>query len=64
MTVACPVAYFVIHAWLKNFAYKIDINIIYFILAGGITLLIVFATVGWLSWKASSKNPVEALRYE
>ena len=64
MAVASPVAYFGIHLWLKSFAYKIDISVIYFLLAGGITLFIVFVTVGWLSWKASSRNPVEALRYE
>jgi len=33
-------------------------------LAGANALLIAFLTVSWQSYKAASKNPVEALRYE
>jgi len=33
-------------------------------LAGVSALLIALFTVSWQSWKAASRNPVEALRYE
>jgi putative ABC transport system permease protein len=62
--VACPVSWYVMHKWLQNFAYKTEFSSWLFILAGTITTGIVFITVSWLSWRAATKNPVEALRYE
>jgi putative ABC transport system permease protein len=62
--IACPIAWYVMHKWLQNFAYRINISWWVFALAGVIALLIAFLTVSWQSFKAASKNPVEALRYE
>jgi putative ABC transport system permease protein len=50
--------------WLQNFAYRISIGWWIFVLAGVIALLIALLTVSWQSFRAASKNPVEALRYE
>jgi len=52
------------HRWLQNFAYRIDLSWWVFALSGVIALLIAFLTVSWQSYRAASKNPVEALRYE
>ena len=62
--IACPIAWFIMHKWLQNFAYKTSLNWWVFALAGGIIVLIAFFTVSWQSWRAAARNPVEALRYE
>jgi putative ABC transport system permease protein len=62
--VAAPVSYFIIHAWLKNYAFRTSISWWVFALAGLIALFIAFFTVSWQSWLASKRNPVDALRYE
>jgi putative ABC transport system permease protein len=64
LVIAGPLAYYIMHKWLENFAYKTNISWWIFALAGGITLIIVLLTVSWQSWKAATRNPVEALRYE
>lgn len=62
--IACPVAYYAMHKWLENFAYKTSLNWWIFALAGALALGIALLTVGWQSWRAATRNPVEALRYE
>lgn len=62
--VASPVAYYMMSKWLESFVYKTEINWWIFALAGLSTLGIALITVSWQSWKAASRNPVEALRYE
>jgi putative ABC transport system permease protein len=62
--IAYPVAYYVMHRWLQNFAYHIDITVWPFVLAGISTLVIATVTVSWQAIRAATANPVEALRYE
>ena len=62
--IACPVAWYAMNKWLQNFAYRINISWWVFALASAIALLIAFLTVGFQSYKAAGKNPVDALRYE
>jgi putative ABC transport system permease protein len=62
--IATPLAWLVIHVWLKNFAYKTAISWWIFALAGLLALGIALLTVSWQSWRAATRNPVEALRYE
>jgi ABC-type antimicrobial peptide transport system permease subunit len=62
--IACPVAWYSMHKWLQNFAYRIEIRLWIFVLSGAIALLIALLTVSWQSYRAAGKNPVEALRYE
>ncbi len=61
---ATPISYFFINRWLQNFAYKIDLGVGIFILAGALALMIAWLTVSYQSVKAALANPVEALRYE
>jgi putative ABC transport system permease protein len=63
-TISTPIAWYFMHQWLKSFAYKTDISWWIFILAGISALAIALLTVSWQSWRAASRNPVEALRYE
>jgi putative ABC transport system permease protein len=62
--IACPVTYFIMRKWLENFAYKTVLSWWIFALAGIIALGIALLTVSWQSWRAATRNPVEALRYE
>jgi putative ABC transport system permease protein len=62
--IATPIAYYVMHKWLENFAYKTELSWWIFALAGALALGIALLTVSWQSWRAASRNPVEALRYE
>jgi putative ABC transport system permease protein len=61
---ATPVAYYGINKWLESFAYKTDLSWWIFALAGLLALGIAILTVSWQSWRAATRNPVEALRYE
>ncbi|WP_066630000.1 ABC transporter permease [Labilibacter marinus] len=61
---ACPVSYLVMNNWLESFAYKTELSWWIFALAGFSALGIALMTVSWQSWKAATRNPVEALRYE
>jgi len=62
--IAWPLAYLVMKSWLQNFAYRVTINPLLFILAGLAALLIAVISVGVNTLKAATSNPVEALKYE
>jgi putative ABC transport system permease protein len=62
--IACPIAWYAMHKWLQSFAYRISISWWVFVLAGVIAIIVALLTVGYQSYRAASKNPVEALRYE
>ncbi|MBE9518756.1 MAG: hypothetical protein IMY68_09305, partial [Bacteroidetes bacterium] len=61
---ATPLAYFAMNKWLENFTYKSPLSWWIFALAGLTAMLLALMTVSVQSWRASSKNPIEALRYE
>jgi putative ABC transport system permease protein len=62
--VAFPLSWYAMQKWLMNFAYRTDINIWIFMLSAILALVIAFVSVSWTSWRAATRNPVEALRYE
>jgi putative ABC transport system permease protein len=62
--VAWPIAYITMSLWLQNFAYRTGIGIRAFILSSMAAMIIALLTVSYQSIKASTANPVEALRYE
>jgi putative ABC transport system permease protein len=62
--IATPIAYYAMNKWLENFAYKTELSWWIFALAGALALGIALITVSWQSWRAATRNPVEALRYE
>lgn len=62
---AVPVAWYVMETWwLQNFAFRIDISVWIFLVAGGSALLIAWITVSYQSIKAAVQNPIGALRSE
>jgi len=62
--IATPVAWYVMHRWLENYAYKTDISWWIFIVTGIASYLITMITIGYQSYKAAVVNPVETLRSE
>jgi putative ABC transport system permease protein len=62
--ITAPVAYYVMNRWLENFAFRTNIGIELFLMAGGITLFFAIATVLYQVIRAARTNPVETLRYE
>lgn len=62
--VAIPVAWYALNSWLDNFAYRIDVGVGVFLLAGLAAVLIALATVSWQSIRAALANPVDSLKDE
>ncbi len=62
--IACPIAWYAMSEWLNNFAYKTELSLWIFVVAGILAFGIALFTVSFLGWKAASRNPVEGLRYE
>jgi putative ABC transport system permease protein len=62
--IATPIAWYIMHKWLANFAYKTELSWWIFALSGLLAMTVAMLTVSWQSWQAATKNPVEALRYE
>ncbi len=62
--VATPVSWYAMNKWLGNFAFKTSLSWWIFVASGIFALLIAILTVSWQSWRAATRNPVEALRYE
>ena len=62
--IASPIAWYTMNKWLQNFAYKTTLEWWIFAVSGVLAIFIAMLTVSWQSWKAATKNPVEALRYE
>jgi putative ABC transport system permease protein len=62
--IATPIAWYAMHKWLENFAYKTNLSWWIFALAGLLALGIALLTVSWQSWRAATRNPVEVLKYE
>ena len=62
--IATPVAWYFMHLWLQNYAYRINVSWWLFV-AGGITaIFIALATVSLQAIKAAMANPVKSLRSE
>ncbi|WP_320111064.1 ABC transporter permease [Draconibacterium orientale] len=62
--IATPISYYAMDKWLENFAYKTTLSWWIFALSGLLALGIALLTVSWQSWRAATRNPIEALRYE
>jgi putative ABC transport system permease protein len=62
--IAWPIAYYAMNKWLESFAYRTNIGITTFILAGFSALLIALLTVSYQAIKAARTNPVDAIKHE
>jgi len=62
--IAFPVAWWAMHKWLQDFAYRANIGWWVFVAAGAIALVIALVTVSFQAIKAAIANPVKSLRTE
>ncbi|HQW92203.1 MAG TPA: ABC transporter permease [Ferruginibacter sp.] len=64
IVIATPLAWYVMHKWLQDFAYRIHISWWIFLLAGIIAAVIAFVTISLQAIRAANANPVKSLRTE
>ncbi|MFZ0281513.1 MAG: ABC transporter permease [Bacteroidales bacterium] len=64
MTIAIPIANLVGNMFLSRFHFRTPMPLWTFIAGPVLAYIIALGTVSWQSWRAATRNPVEALRYE
>jgi ABC-type antimicrobial peptide transport system permease subunit len=62
--IASPLAYWLMHGWLDNYEYRIDISWWVFAIASTVAIIIALLTVSTQAIKAAVSNPVKSLRTE
>lgn len=61
---ATPISFFALKNWLTNFAYHINIGVLAFLIAGSVTLVLVFITISYQAIKVAVLNPSRTLRMD
>jgi putative ABC transport system permease protein len=64
LVAASPLAYYLMHRWLQNFAYKTTISWTVFAFTAVLALLIAVATISLQAIRAATANPAKTLRTE
>lgn len=64
VALATPLAWWAMNQWLQQFAYRTEVTIWVFALAGSISVLIALLTIGTQTLGAANANPVKSLRSE
>ena len=62
--IASPIAWWGMHKWLQDYAYRIDISWWLFAAGGIVAIVIALATISFQAIKAAQANPVKSLRTE
>ncbi|HZE83665.1 MAG TPA: ABC transporter permease [Puia sp.] len=62
--IAGPVAWYFMHKWLHNFAYRTDFSWWIFLIAGMLALLIAMVTISSQAIRAAVANPAKSLKSE
>lgn len=62
--IAAPLSWILMHKWLEDFAYRINISWWIFLAAGVIAILIALFTISFQAIRAALANPVKSLRTE
>jgi len=62
--IAWPLAFYIMHLWLQNFAYRVNLEIWLFVPSALFALMVVLLSVSYQTIRAAQANPVESLRYE
>lgn len=61
---AVPPTWFYMDRWLDTFAFRVNLSWAVFLIAGLIAFLLAMITISYQAYKASTRNPVESLKYE
>jgi ABC-type antimicrobial peptide transport system permease subunit len=62
--IATPIAWYFMHEWLENFAYRIHLSWWLFLIGGITSVIIALISVSFQAIKAAIANPVKSLRTE
>ncbi|UAY56813.1 ABC transporter permease [Arachidicoccus terrestris] len=62
--VSTPVALWVMHTWLSDMDYRVEISVWWFVYAFILSSAIATCTISYQAWKASHVNPVQSLKTE
>jgi len=62
--IAVPVTWWIMHNWLQDFAYRINISVWVFVVAGIASFIIALVTISFQAIRAAMANPVKSLRTE
>jgi len=62
--IATPLAWYFMHHWLQDYAYRINVNWWVFAAGGLVAIIIALATISFQAIKAAMANPVKSLRTE
>ena len=62
--VAWPLAYIGVSRWLETFAYRTEVGVMAFAMAGALALTVSLLTVGVQALRAARAKPMSALRHE
>ncbi|NMH88903.1 ABC transporter permease [Flavivirga algicola] len=62
--IATPIAWYITEQWLREYAFRTDIKLWYFIIAIVCIMLITFVTMSYQTIKAAIANPIKSLRTE
>jgi len=62
--IAAPVAWWIMHQWLQDFAYRIPLSPWIFAAAGVLATLIALITISWQAIRSALTSPVKSLRSE
>ncbi len=62
--IASPIAWWLMHQWLQQFAYHISMQILLFVAGPALALILTIVTVGYQAVLAAWVNPVKTLRNE
>jgi len=62
--IAWPVGYYFMKSWLQNFAFRVNLGFISFLMASLIAMLIAMLTVGLRAYRAATANPADSLEHE
>src|SRR5260221_5237401 len=60
--IASPVTWWLLQKWLEDFAFRIEMNGWFLVIAAGAVVVIALVTVSWQSLKAARVNPVDSLK--
>ena len=62
MVIGTPIAWYLMHKWLENYSYHMDLKWWYFVLAGILVSVIALMTVSQQAIKLTFTNPAEVLK--
>jgi putative ABC transport system permease protein len=64
IVIASPLAWYAMENWLNDYAYRTDISLWIFLVAGSTAIVIALATISFQTLKALFSDPVKSLRSE